>query len=104
MFTNRFEMLINVNLVDLTMPLPPPKGVSKKVLQILWVFLKNTLGYGYKCNRCQRQGRMNYYGGGSYPIIGFFCDDCDVGWSLEFLKDDRYKKRLQYITRSLADH
>jgi len=40
---------------------------------------------------------MNYFDGGSYPIIGFFCDDCDVGWSIEFLNDDKHKKRLQYI-------
>lgn len=94
------EMLINLNSVDLTMQLPPHNGVSKKILQTLWVFVKNTLGYGYKCTKCNKQGRMNYFAAGSYPIIGFFCDDCDVGWSIEFLKDDRYKKRLQYISLS----
>jgi len=75
-------------------------SVSTKILQTLWAFLKNDLGYGYKCTKCKKQGRMNYFDGGSYPIIGFFCDDCDVGWSIEFLKDDKHCKRLQYISRS----
>lgn len=86
------------------MPAPRSSGVSTKILQIIWKFLKTDLTYGYKCTKCHKQGRMNYFGGGSYPIIGFFCDDCDVGWSIEFLKDDKRKKRLQYITRSLADN
>ncbi len=81
--------------------LPPMhNGISKKILQTLWKFVKNDLGYGYKCTICHKQGRMNYFGGGSYPIIGFFCDDCDVGWSIEFLENDRHKKRLQYISLS----
>jgi len=75
-------------------------GVSKKILQTLWKFVKDDLGYGYKCSKCNKQGRMNYFGAGSYPIIGFFCDDCDVGWSIEFLKNDRHFKRLQYISLS----
>jgi len=72
-------------------------SVNKKILQTLWVFLKNELGYGYKCTKCNKQGRMEYFNGGSYPIIGFYCDDCKFGWSIEFLDDDKHKKRLQYI-------
>ncbi len=75
-------------------------AVSKKILQTLWVFVKNELGYGYKCSTCNKQGRMNYFGAGSYPIIGFFCDDCDFGWSIEFLNNEKHCKRLQYIARS----
>lgn len=75
-------------------------SVSNKILQTLWKFLKSELGYGYKCPKCHKQGRMNYFCGGTYPIIGFFCDDCDDGWSLEFLDDDKYRKRLQYISLS----
>ena len=75
-------------------------SVSKKILQTLWVFVKDDLGYGYKCTKCHKQGRMNYFSAGSYPIIGFFCDDCDVGWSIEFLSNDKHVKRLQYISNS----
>lgn len=75
-------------------------AVSKKILQTLWRFLKNELEYGYKCCKCQKQGRMNYFCGGSYPIIGFYCDDCKRGWSIEFLRNDKHSKRLQYIALS----
>ena len=73
-------------------------SVSTKILQTLWKFVRDELGYGYKCTKCHKQGRMNYFAAGSYPIIGFFCDDCDVGWSIEFLKKDKQCKRLQYIS------
>jgi len=72
--------------------------VSKKILQTLWKFVKNELMYGYKCTKCHKQGTMNYFCGGSIPIIGFYCYDCRRGWSLEFLRDDKHAKRLQYIS------
>lgn len=62
--------------------------------------MKNNLGYGYKCTKCHKQGRMNYFGGGSIPIIGFYCDKCNQGWSIEFLRDDKHCKRLQQISLS----
>ena len=93
-------MLINVNLVDLMLKSPPQKGVNKKILYKLWKFVKHELGYGYKCSKCHRQAKMNYFGAGSYPVIGFFCDDCKVGWSIEFFEDNKQKKRLQFLTRS----
>jgi len=74
--------------------------VSKKILQTLWTYLKGDLGYGYKCSKCHNQGKMNYFCGGSIPIIGFYCDGCNHGWSIEFLRDDRHRKRLQHISLS----
>ena len=74
--------------------------VSRKILFALWEFLKFDLGYGYKCIMCHQQGRMNYFCGGSIPIIGFYCDDCDKGWSIEFIRPDKHSKRLQQISLS----
>jgi len=71
--------------------------VKKKHLYKVWKFLKNELGYGYRCSKCHKQAKMNYFCGGEYPIIGFFCNHCNQGWSIEFLKPDKHKKLLQQI-------
>ena len=75
----------------------PGVSVKKKHLFKVWRFLKNELGYGYRCSKCHRQAIMNYFCGGEYPIIGFFYNHCNQGWSIEFFKPDKHKKILQQI-------